>query len=224
MDVRIDFVGVWYVSAKLDMDILRTNMSVLNLTPRDTVPSVGDVLPRTLPFSRSNTSIRVFRHALALHEPRARLHPKFYEVRSGARDRSGDIPESDGRCNPNWSRESRWMLAAPVRYTGGGGRRYHRRPGDLVRRQPLGYVSPPCLLGSVSNSNAHAGVDGLMSAPNLICRRRRLRHPRGHTALSRAHPSALDGARVFQDEHRHPVPRRGAQRYRPRPCLAVPRR
>ncbi|KAI1791607.1 hypothetical protein LXA43DRAFT_1094487 [Ganoderma leucocontextum] len=54
--VRIDFIGVW-----------------------DTVSSVGDVIPRTLPFTRSNTSIRVFRHALALHEPRASLHPKFYE-------------------------------------------------------------------------------------------------------------------------------------------------
>ncbi|KAI1790943.1 hypothetical protein LXA43DRAFT_1013691 [Ganoderma leucocontextum] len=56
MDVHIDFFGVW-----------------------DTVSSVGDVIPRTLPFTRLNTSIRVFRHALALHEPRASLHPKFYE-------------------------------------------------------------------------------------------------------------------------------------------------
>ncbi|KAI1791963.1 hypothetical protein LXA43DRAFT_1008636 [Ganoderma leucocontextum] len=54
--VHIDFVGVW-----------------------DTASSVGDVIPRTLPFTRLNTSIRVFRHALALHEPRASLHPKFYE-------------------------------------------------------------------------------------------------------------------------------------------------
>lgn len=120
MDVRIDFVGVWYVSAKLDMDILRTNMSVLNLTPRDTVPSVGDVLPRTLPFSRSNTSIRVFRHALALHEPRVRLHPKFYEVRSGARDRSGDIPESNGHCPTGCvNRVGRWPHQFDTQEAGG---------------------------------------------------------------------------------------------------------
>ncbi|KAI1797994.1 hypothetical protein LXA43DRAFT_1176453 [Ganoderma leucocontextum] len=54
--VNIDFVGVW-----------------------DTVSSVGDVIPRTLPFTRSNTSIRVFRQALALHERWARLQPKFSE-------------------------------------------------------------------------------------------------------------------------------------------------
>lgn len=44
---------------------------------RDTVSSVGDVIPTTLPFTRSNTSIRVFRHALALDEPRARKFCEF---------------------------------------------------------------------------------------------------------------------------------------------------
>ncbi|KAI1797998.1 hypothetical protein LXA43DRAFT_978230 [Ganoderma leucocontextum] len=54
MKVDIDFVGVW-----------------------DSMSSVGDVIPRTLPFTRSNTSIPP--GTLALHERRARLHPKFYE-------------------------------------------------------------------------------------------------------------------------------------------------
>ncbi|KAI1782155.1 hypothetical protein LXA43DRAFT_906600 [Ganoderma leucocontextum] len=57
INISIDFLGVW-----------------------DTVSSVGDVIPCTLPFTKSNTSIRVFRQALALHERWAHLHPKFYEV------------------------------------------------------------------------------------------------------------------------------------------------
>ncbi|KAI1797955.1 hypothetical protein LXA43DRAFT_1088109 [Ganoderma leucocontextum] len=56
INISIDFLGVW-----------------------DTVSSVGDVIPCTLPFTKSNTSIRVFRQALALHERWAHLHPKFYE-------------------------------------------------------------------------------------------------------------------------------------------------
>ncbi|PIL31278.1 hypothetical protein GSI_05976 [Ganoderma sinense ZZ0214-1] len=76
-DVHIDFVGVWYGFA---LHILRIRrMWVSSSNSQDTVPSVGDVVPTTLPFTGSNTSIRVFRQALALHEPRARLHPKFYQ-------------------------------------------------------------------------------------------------------------------------------------------------
>lgn len=47
-DVKIEFVGVW-----------------------DTVASVGVIASRTLPFTNSNSSIRVFRHALALDEVRS---------------------------------------------------------------------------------------------------------------------------------------------------------
>ncbi|KAI1790928.1 hypothetical protein LXA43DRAFT_1182107 [Ganoderma leucocontextum] len=53
--VDIDFIGVW-----------------------DTI-CPGDIIYWPLPFSRSNTSIRVFRHALALHERRACFKPMFYE-------------------------------------------------------------------------------------------------------------------------------------------------
>jgi uncharacterized protein (DUF2235 family) len=49
IDVVIDFVGVW-----------------------DTVRSVG-LLDKDLPFSASNNSIRVFRHAVALDEHRAKF-------------------------------------------------------------------------------------------------------------------------------------------------------
>ncbi|TDL15310.1 hypothetical protein BD410DRAFT_778252 [Rickenella mellea] len=54
LDVKIDFVGVW-----------------------DTVASVG-ITNRELPFVGNNHAIRVFRHAIALDEHRAKFMPNFY--------------------------------------------------------------------------------------------------------------------------------------------------
>ncbi|KAI0800507.1 hypothetical protein C8Q74DRAFT_418441 [Fomes fomentarius] len=54
INVDIEFIGVW-----------------------DTVASVG-IIPRDLPFTRSNTAIRVFRHALALDEHRVRFKPALF--------------------------------------------------------------------------------------------------------------------------------------------------
>ncbi|KAF5337742.1 hypothetical protein D9758_016028 [Tetrapyrgos nigripes] len=54
IDVDVEFLGVW-----------------------DTVSSVG-FIPRRLPFTTSNTSVRFFRHALALDEHRARFVPNFW--------------------------------------------------------------------------------------------------------------------------------------------------
>lgn len=54
-EVKIDFVGVW-----------------------DTVQSTGVLVNRVLPFTDSNTSIRVFRQALALDEHRSRFRPNLY--------------------------------------------------------------------------------------------------------------------------------------------------
>ncbi|KAF6741733.1 hypothetical protein DFP72DRAFT_941790 [Ephemerocybe angulata] len=53
--VTVEFVGVW-----------------------DTVASVGALMGRTLPFTNSNSSIRTFRHALALDEHRARYRPNMW--------------------------------------------------------------------------------------------------------------------------------------------------
>ncbi|KAL1951077.1 hypothetical protein VTO73DRAFT_226 [Trametes versicolor] len=75
IDVDIDFIGVW-----------------------DTVASVG-FIPHTLPFTSSNRSIRVFRHAVALDERRARFqanlyrYPKKKDLEHGTKP--GDMPKSD---------------------------------------------------------------------------------------------------------------------------------
>ncbi|KAI6012779.1 hypothetical protein F5J12DRAFT_820655 [Pisolithus orientalis] len=54
IDVNVEFVGVW-----------------------DTVNCIG-IVPRRLPFTRSNNKIRYFRHALSLDEQRARFIPSFW--------------------------------------------------------------------------------------------------------------------------------------------------
>ncbi|KAJ8487602.1 hypothetical protein ONZ51_g4075 [Trametes cubensis] len=75
IDVHIDFIGVW-----------------------DTVSSVG-IIPHTLPFTSSNTAIRVFRHALSLDERRARFRANLYHHPSDADaargTQPGDMPKSD---------------------------------------------------------------------------------------------------------------------------------
>lgn len=50
IDVDIDFIGVW-----------------------DTVSSVGFLRGKELPFTKNNTSVKVFRHALSLDERRAKF-------------------------------------------------------------------------------------------------------------------------------------------------------
>jgi len=53
IDVDIEFVGVW-----------------------DTVASVG-IVPRRMPFTKSNSHVRYFRHAISLDERRARFKPNL---------------------------------------------------------------------------------------------------------------------------------------------------
>ncbi|KAF8957353.1 hypothetical protein BDZ97DRAFT_1847069 [Flammula alnicola] len=75
VDVPIEFVGVW-----------------------DTVNSVG-IIPRSLPFTTSNTIIRTFRHALSLDEHRARFkanlwnRPTVHESTLGVQGQRPDIKE-----------------------------------------------------------------------------------------------------------------------------------
>ncbi|RDX42988.1 hypothetical protein OH76DRAFT_1361801 [Lentinus brumalis] len=75
IDVDIEFVGVW-----------------------DTVDSVG-IIPHRLPFTRSNTAIQTFRHALALDERRVRFRPALYAPASAADAKlgtqPGDMPKHD---------------------------------------------------------------------------------------------------------------------------------
>ncbi|KAJ7726363.1 hypothetical protein B0H16DRAFT_1592666 [Mycena metata] len=79
IDVDIELLGVW-----------------------ETVSSVG-FIPRRLPFTRSNTDVRYFRHALALDEHRARFQPNFWnrptpeELQRGVQ--AGEMPKSRRTLN-----------------------------------------------------------------------------------------------------------------------------
>ncbi|KAJ7053865.1 hypothetical protein C8F01DRAFT_503659 [Mycena amicta] len=71
IDVDVEMLGVW-----------------------DTVSSVGFV-PRRLPFTRSNTHVRYFRHAIALDEHRARFLPSFWHrVEAALGVAHGEMPKS----------------------------------------------------------------------------------------------------------------------------------
>lgn len=68
IDVDIEFIGVW-----------------------DTVNAVG-LIPRRLPFTSSNSSIRTFRHAISLDERRAKFQPNFYNRPTADEDSLGTQP------------------------------------------------------------------------------------------------------------------------------------
>ena len=70
IDVRITFLGVWYVAQAIG----RPPDSSLS---RDTVESVGWSNSK-LPFCGSNNGIQYFRHALALDERRVKFIPTFW--------------------------------------------------------------------------------------------------------------------------------------------------
>lgn len=74
VDVDIEFLGVW-----------------------DTVCSVG-LIPRTLPFTASNTSIKTFRHAVSLDERRAKFKANLFNYATKEEEQlgtqPGDMPKS----------------------------------------------------------------------------------------------------------------------------------
>jgi uncharacterized protein (DUF2235 family) len=75
------------------------------MTCRDTVSSVG-LVPRTLPFTSSNTAIRYFRHAISLDEHRAKFTANYYHLTPPEDLRGtkpGEMPRSNHR-HPHFHR------------------------------------------------------------------------------------------------------------------------
>ena len=88
IDVKIKFVGVWYV-VHLSID------SYLMPPRRDTVNSVG-LIEDTLPFAGKNTTIKFFRHAISLDERRVKFRPYFYTGKPNKRN--GEVTETRGHA------------------------------------------------------------------------------------------------------------------------------
>ncbi|KAI0354699.1 hypothetical protein OH77DRAFT_1425794 [Trametes cingulata] len=111
IDVEIDFIGVW-----------------------DTVASVG-LVPRTLPFTTSNRAIRVFRHAVALDERRARFQANLYKHPSQQEAARGTRPGDMPRADTEYATRVAVLDAPPQKLKkekkggkgGGGGRRKYER-------------------------------------------------------------------------------------------------
>jgi uncharacterized protein (DUF2235 family) len=68
-----------------------------NAPRRDTVSSVG-IVPRTLPFTASSTSMRYFRHAISLDERRAKFKANYYHLQRADNQmgtKPGEMPRSN---------------------------------------------------------------------------------------------------------------------------------
>lgn len=61
---------------------------------RDTVASVG-IIPKRLPFTKSNTAIKIFRHALSLDEHRAKFKANTYNRTTKEEAARGDFVVPD---------------------------------------------------------------------------------------------------------------------------------
>ncbi|KAH9837370.1 uncharacterized protein C8Q71DRAFT_598878 [Rhodofomes roseus] len=87
MDIDIEFIGVW-----------------------DTVRSVG-LIPHTLPFTSSNSAIKIFRHALSLDEHRAKFKANHYqwptelELKQGVQP--GQMPKAGQRQASGWGKSAK---------------------------------------------------------------------------------------------------------------------
>ncbi|KAH9891558.1 hypothetical protein C8Q73DRAFT_650292 [Cubamyces lactineus] len=93
--VEIEFVGVW-----------------------ETVSSVGVLMTRTLPFTTANTTVKTFRHALALDEHRVRFLPNFYHRATPAENEARTASQHTSMNVKEWKRKSaksllpRWLKAS----------------------------------------------------------------------------------------------------------------
>lgn len=78
---------------------------------RDTVSSVG-IIPRSLPYSSQNDGVKIFRHALALDECRARFRPNIWGEPLPVREQLDDDPEIKMR-DKNEERDD-WIYEPPA--------------------------------------------------------------------------------------------------------------
>jgi len=122
IDVKIDFMGVF-----------------------DTVNSVG-LIPRELPFAKSNYLIRVFRHAVALDERRAKFKANLWGRSTEADEKLG----ADGKKGKYHRAQRQGSSGGMWSYvTGGGGgdsRGRHReedakKPAKAIHRDGHDYAS-----------------------------------------------------------------------------------
>ncbi|KAG8219249.1 hypothetical protein J3R82DRAFT_88 [Butyriboletus roseoflavus] len=134
INVDIEFVGVW-----------------------DTVNSVG-IIPRTLPFTKSNDNIRYFRHALSLDERRVRFKANYYN-----RSTEDDLKRGVKRHEMPRSTKKLHLPSLPKAikdYTNG---HHHDSPSEL--EQPYSQAITKTDVEEVWFAGCHCDVGG-GSVPN----------------------------------------------------------
>lgn len=85
IDVKIDFVGVFDTVNSVGAWHNRTCQN-----PSTNIPSYSGIIPRELPFAKTNHLIRVFRHAVALDERRAKFKANLWGRATKDEERLGD--------------------------------------------------------------------------------------------------------------------------------------
>lgn len=114
IDVDIEFVGVWCVLYYTSI-VVKVPADHLIQIFRDTVGSVG-IIPKRLPFTKSNSHIRHFRHAVSLDERRAKFKVNLWNrttddehalgVKKGDMPRGHAMPEKKKRVSDVKSQDS----------------------------------------------------------------------------------------------------------------------
>ena len=75
--VQVDFLGIWCFSS-IEISASPLLLIILSI-PRDCVSSVG-LIPHSLPMT--NDGVRIYRHAVALDERRAKFKPNLLPIPS----------------------------------------------------------------------------------------------------------------------------------------------
>lgn len=85
---------------------------------RDTVDSVG-IIPKHVPFTKKNTCVKKFRHAISLDEHRVKFKANLFGDKARMENRDYDF-ESDFTYTPIGQRLTNWKDAISAWYYGRG--------------------------------------------------------------------------------------------------------
>ncbi|KAF8883579.1 hypothetical protein BD779DRAFT_829377 [Infundibulicybe gibba] len=140
IDVDIEFIGVW-----------------------DTVNSVG-LIPKRLPFTSSNTSIKTFRHALALDEHRAKFTANFWN-KPDLREQNLSVTDQKPKKNhSHWESVLRAMVRKYAVMEGMYAAEMEEKYAELERKYAKGRNTPTDV-EEVWFAGCHCDVGG-GSVPN----------------------------------------------------------
>lgn len=181
IDVEIEFVGVWYASFLI---LMRQRNLASNARCRDTVSSVG-IVPRSLPFTASSTSMRYFRHAISLDERRAKFKANCYHLQR-LEDQKGTKP-GEMPISTQWH----WRLCHPTQP-------YPGRKDEVLSDKEHDDDNGPTMTDvlEVWFAGCHSGnsfcLNIIYMVPTLLCRHWRGISPEWHSEQFGKNSASLD--------------------------------